>query len=164
LIRINLVLIRAAPLQYLQEVAQGFSTFWLPASTNLVNMSSRGIQLLWAVIHFGLMSLFGGTLIVLLGSAVFLIKARPIFEKGDLSGVFEMRLIQKQAAVYALAGTIVMYGAVISSLFESGNPRYRIPTDILIVYMSFLGIDLFKRLSRITTVSLSGPKSFRAIC
>jgi len=164
LVGINLMLIRSAPQEYLSEVAQAFSTFWFPASTNLANMSSRSIQLLWSVLHFVLMFVFGATLIILTGSAVFLAKTGESFKKSDSAVESEVRLIRQQGAVYALAGSIVMYGAVVTCLFESGNPRYRVPTDILIVFMSFLGVAILGRLARITTVAFKSPKAFRIAC
>jgi len=162
LININMLLIQRAPQQYLAEVAQAFSMFWLPASTNLANMSSRNIQLLWSVLHFGVMSVSGATLIVLLGTAVYLANTKQSFRNGDVHGAFEVRLIRRQGAIYALAALIVLYGALITSLFESGNPRYRVPTDILIVSMALIGVTLLRRLTRITAVSFSTPRvSFR---
>jgi len=48
--------------------------------------------------------------------------------------------------MYGLAGMIVFYTAAVSCLIEVGDPRYRVPTDALIVFMVFLGIHLWRRL------------------
>ena len=65
--------------------------------------------------------------------------------RNDRALLEELTLSQLQGCVYILAGTIVIYTALISSFFESGDPRYRVPTDGLIALMAFLGIDLYGR-------------------
>jgi hypothetical protein len=67
LLRINLLLIRKAPLEYLHDVVGAFFHFWFPASNVLANMNSRFMQLLWAVIHFCLIGIFVLTLVMCVG-------------------------------------------------------------------------------------------------
>ena len=60
--------------------------------------------------------------------------------------------------MYALAGTIVFYTAMVSCVIEVGAPRYRVPTDSLIVFMAFLGIVLWRQLIQ-RFAALSAPMS-----
>ena len=48
----NLVLIRKAPLHYLQEVLDAAVLYWFPTTNRLSNFDSRSTQLLWSVVHF----------------------------------------------------------------------------------------------------------------
>jgi hypothetical protein len=52
-----------------------------------------------------------------------------------------VRAGQCQLEVFILAGAIVVYTALVSSFFETGDPRYRVPTDGLIVLMAFVGVE-----------------------
>ena len=55
LLHLHLILIKKAPLNYLQEVFSSFSGYWLPSATDLANMNSRGMQTLWVVLHFAIL-------------------------------------------------------------------------------------------------------------
>jgi len=65
---------------------------------------------------------------------------------GNRQPVSEMGAIQLQAFIYGFAGTIVFYTVAITCLIQVGIPRYRVPTDALIVVMLFLGTHLWRRL------------------
>lgn len=47
-----------------------------------------------------------------------------------------------------VALTIVLYTMVISTVCEIGSPRYRTPTDLLILFSIAVGIDLGRRACR----------------
>jgi hypothetical protein len=145
LLRIDLLLIRKAPLHYLSDVSHAFSSYWFPSSTILVDMHSRSIRLLWGVIHFCLMGIFALTLLMFVGGLPYMMMYKRFAARSDSVLLKEFTLIQLQGYVYILAGTIVIYTALISSLFEMGLPRYRVPTNGLIVLMAFLGIDVYRR-------------------
>jgi hypothetical protein len=145
LTRINLLLIRKAPLQYLYNVSSAFAYYWFPSSTMLANMNSRFIQLLWGAIHFCLIGIFALTLAVFIGGLPYMMTHKRFAARSDSALLKELTLSQLQGYVYILAGTIVIYTALISSLFETGEPRYRVPTDGLIALLAFLGTDLYRR-------------------
>ena len=111
----------------------------------LANLSSSLLQLLWAVIHFLLIGGFFLSLVLLIGAATHInlvgtfVPAHNLPEK-------ELRMFPLQALMYGFAGTIVFYTAAISCLIEVGDPRYRVPTDALIVFMVFLGSQSWWRL------------------
>jgi hypothetical protein len=148
LLRINLLLIRKAPLEYLYDVSRAFSGYWFPSSTILANMNSRFMQLLLVIIHFCLMGIFALTLVGIIGGLPYLMMYKRFAARSESALLTELTLSQLQGCVYILAGIIVMYTALISCFFETGQPRYRVPTDGLIVLMAFLGIDLYRHLIR----------------
>ena len=143
LLRLHLLLISEAPLTYLQEVFASFSSYWLPSATDLANMNSLVAQTLWASLHFGILSLFLLQLIVITGFGLFQLSKRLFLDQGEsLAG----NILPTQAFAYLLAGMIVLYNAVATAMTEVGDPRYRTPTEPLIVFMSFLGFLLWRQL------------------
>src|SRR5262249_32039159 len=145
MLRVNLLLIQKAPLHYLQDVVSAFGTYWFPSS-GLANMNSRSLQLFWGVIHFFLIGSFFVNALFLIGASIYAKMREPFPASSKQLLVTEPLLVQCQALLYGLAGTIVLYTAAISCLIEVGNPRYRVPTDALIIFMLFLGTDLCRRL------------------
>src|SRR5262249_4959622 len=140
------LLILKAPLIYVQEVLWAFGNFWLPSSGYLANFNSRAVQLLWAVVHFFLVGSFALNLILLFGAAIYINACNAFGGNASRLPPNEARLIHSYAFVYGLAATIVIYTAAVSCLTEVGLPRYRLPTDVLIVFMFFLGTHLWRRL------------------
>jgi hypothetical protein len=163
LLRINLLLIRKAPLEYLSDVSRAFSVYWFPSSTILANINSRFIQLLWAAIHFCLMGVFVLTLVVLIGGLPYMMTYKQSVARSDSTLLKELTLSQLQGYVYIFAGTIVIYTALISSFFETGDPRYRVPTDGLIALMAFLGTDLYRRSIRCAKMVFEKRQSYSAL-
>ncbi len=155
MLRVNLLLIQKAPLQYLQEVVWAFGTYWFPPSGKLANLNSRSVQFLWAAIHFCLMGGFAFNLILLVGAAIYIKKCKQFVNQGNNVLISKLRLIYSQGLMYGLAGTIVIYTAAVSCLIELGDPRYRIPTDGLIVFMLFLGTGLWRRLVNLSRIVFS---------
>jgi hypothetical protein len=146
MLRINLLLIQKAPLVYLQEVVWAFGFYWFPSSGELANMNSRSVQLLWAVIQFLLIGGFFFNMLLLIGAAIYIKMCMRVSPLGIRQPVSQMGAIQLQAFIYSLAGTIVIYSVAITCLTQVGIPRYRVPTDSLIVFMLFLGTLLWRRL------------------
>jgi len=146
LLQINLLLIRKAPLQYLQEVVWSFGSYWFPTSGELANFNSRFVQLLWAVIQFFLIGGFFFNMFLLIGAAIYIRMCMRVSPLKNLQPVSQIEAIQLQSFIYSLAATIVTYSVVITCLIQVGQPRYRVPTEALIVFMLFLGAHLWWRL------------------
>jgi len=143
---INLLLIKKAPLTYLREVVWAFGSYWFPSSGKLANFDSRLVQLLWAIIHFCIIGALAVNSILLFGAATYIKNCNQVVQQANSALISRLKLIHSQGLIYGLAGTIVIYTAAISCSIEFGDPRYRIPTDSLIVFMLFLGTDLWQRL------------------
>ena len=146
MLRINWLLIKKAPLNYLHEIVWAFGSYWFPASGELANLNSRSILFLWALIHFFLIGGFAFNLILLVGAVMYIRMCTQLLAPANRLPVSERRSLHIQGLMYGLAGTIVFYTAAISCLVEVGDPRYRVPTDGLIVFMLFLGMHLWRRL------------------
>ena len=148
LLHLQLILIRKAPLQYLQEVLASFSSYWLPSATELANMNSQGVQAFWIIFHFALLTLFILQLVVITGLATFHITQRVF--GGEISG----NISPDHLFAYFLATTIVFYNAMASAIAGAPDPRYRIPTEPLIIFMCFLGFYLWRRVIDCTASSV----------
>lgn len=129
LLRWNLLLIRLAPLEYLREVALAMATYWFPATPEIALFGSPGLHGLWSLVHFVTMALFFTSGAILLGGAalaLLLPSVRRVLP--DLVPRFAPRL-----PGLALALTVIAYTFAVSTLVENGNPRYRSPTDLLLL-------------------------------
>jgi hypothetical protein len=148
MLHLNLQLIQEAPLLYLQEVVYAFGTYWFPSSGSLANLNSRLAQLVWGILHFVLVGGFAYVMIVLFGTAMYKRKSKQSLRFGNGGADQELHTLSLQRFGYTLAGVVVLYTAVISCLIEVGSPRYRTPTDSLIIFMFFLGTNLWQRIAR----------------
>jgi hypothetical protein len=157
MLRINLLLILEAPLHYLHEIILAFSTYWCPSTTGLSNMNSRSLQSLWAVVHYCLICIFFLTMILLIGAITYIRMCHRFVVRSDKGLASELRLSRLRICFYFLAGTIVFYTALISCGIEVGDPRYRVPTDGLIVFMSCLGVHSWRHLVSFSTIVFSHP-------
>jgi hypothetical protein len=146
MLKLNLLLIQKAPLNYLLEVIRAFGSNCFPASRELANLGSRSQQLTWVVLHFFLIGGFAFNLILLLGAAIYINACNLFGRDGSRLPPNEARITHFQAFMYGLAGTIVIYTAAISCFIDAGDPRHRVPTDVLIVFMLFLGTHLWRGL------------------
>ncbi len=48
-------------------------------------------------------------------------------------------------ALILIPNSIIFYTMIISTMFEVGNPRYRTPSDLLIYFVTVLGIQILAR-------------------
>ncbi len=140
---INLRLIREAPLNYLGEVARSMATYWMPVSPELANFGSRHLQFAWTFISLLVLLLFFLNTLCLSGLMLLLGIAPPGF-RGRILRPKEMTLVL--AAIISLA--VIFYSMAVSAFVEIGNPRYRAPTDALILFTSVLGMELWMRMRR----------------
>lgn len=146
LVRMNLNLIMRAPLNYLQEVGCALGgSYWFPANSSLANMNSRVIQMIWSLLHFMIIGCFLTTGLFLSGALA------DSFLKARLTELDPSPLPSEtkyQILTYCLAGTIVIYTMIISCAIDIGDPRFRLPTDCLILLMVFLAPMLWMRLAK----------------
>jgi hypothetical protein len=140
LLKIDLLLIAKAPLSYLQEVGYAVSSYWFPRSTSLANLDSRFLQFGWAVVHFFVILCFGLQLIVLTGTELLLL-SRRVFASSRPVALLEATRCQMLA--YYLALTLVVYTMLVSCLVQTGDPRFRMPTEPLIMVLIFLGTHIW---------------------
>ncbi len=115
---INIMLIKSAPLEYLFEVCKSIVHFWFPAYGGLANMNSRPLQLIWTVIHFGLLTIFAIQLVVILGVNLFNFSLRCFPDNQSFTQIITSQNISWIA--YGLAGITILYTMLISSVVDIG--------------------------------------------
>jgi len=150
MLRLNLILIEKAPLEYIVEVTKSIATYWLPSSTDISNFNSRAIQLLWTVVHFVIVTSFFVVFFLVLSLLTF-IWFFPIELKRLISNLITP--FSRLFAPFFISILIIIYTVLISTMVEVGNPRYRTPTDLLIFFALTLGAYF---LSQIHSQSKSG--------
>ena len=133
--KLNFLLIREAPLNYLLEVGRSFVCFWFPYLPKKIIKGNRIALIFWTFFHFGIIFLFAAQLQIFLGKMAVRIYSRAV-------GFYKRKILElnnPDRLAYLLAGVIVAYNCMISCAFATGDPRYRVPTDIFILFMTFLG-------------------------
>ena len=140
LVRMNLLLIRRAPLEYLQEVARSAAVYWFPASGRLASMNSSAMRWLWIGVHGSLVVVLAIQLMVLVAwLAVWVtIRPRPIRVPEGLPA-------SPAAFAYVSALVIVGYTMALSCLVDIGEPRQRRSTDAIFVFACVLGLHAWSR-------------------
>ena len=136
LIRMNLTLIRKAPVEYLQEVARSMAGYWFPPADTLAGLNSTVARWLWAIVHGLVVAVFFLQVAVFGGVSVFDASNRIA---GSPHASPRLITTPTQSIAYLLAGAIVLYTMVLSCAIDIGEVRQRRPTDALIVFMCFLG-------------------------
>jgi hypothetical protein len=144
LLQMNLSLIRRAPLEYLQEVARSAAVYWFPPAGPLANLHSRILRILWTLVHLVVVSAFWLQLVVFAGVTIFETTSE-LFARNARPKVFELRAILTQISPYFLAGSIVFYTMLLSCVLDIGEVRQRRATDVLIVFMCFLGAHIWRQ-------------------
>jgi hypothetical protein len=142
LLRLNLTLIRQAPLEYAQEVARSMATYWFPPAGVLATMNVSALRWIWAALHAAVLAVFLVQLVVLLGVAVWGCSRR---RAGLDAHGLRIRSTWAQGTTYVLAGTIVLYTMVLSCTVDIGDIRQRRPTDALVVLMAFVGATVWRQ-------------------
>lgn len=133
MIGLNLGLIARHPLNYMQSVTTASGAYLLPSATDKATGGRSIVQLLWAVLHLVVLASFSVQLVAVPG----LFLARRL--GADPSGAIRR---PEARATWLVALTLVAYTAVISTAFEVGNPRYRTPTDPLILLLAVGGASM----------------------
>lgn len=140
MMRLNIDLIKRSPASYLGEVLRSAGGYVLPAwGGRIPGFANRGLVLLWTVAHFAIAGVF-----LAIASAAFgiglVFGARRRFANWTRAPYIGEP--PERVFAYAAALLLVIYTWLISTAFEMGNPRYRVPTDPLIVGMIMLGASI----------------------
>jgi len=138
LARANAELIARNPLSYLLSVAKAAVSLLFPYVTRAVGGQSAMAQAAWSGLHFVVIGVFLVQLILVFGVELWTQSLRGI---GAAAERCETAYLWRLAYLLSLA--IVAYTIVVSALTDSGNPRYRSPTDPLLVMNAALGIGLW---------------------
>jgi len=150
MLKLNLLLIKQSPLEYLAEVSRSIATYWFPFSPQMSNFNSRNLQLIWSVIHFAVVAALI-LVLTLLFSIFIIIQNLPVKLRKRLQPEIEQPEIVILAFLIPL--TIVLYTMFISSMVDVGNPRHRTPSDLFVFFIIILGFQLlYKFRSQISAI------------
>jgi hypothetical protein len=127
-------------------------------------MNSRVLQLVWSFVHFFILGVFVLELVVLIGVATYMMSCRRPVGQNDKLLIDTLEQISYQSVWYSLSALVIIYTVLISCLFDVGVPRYRVPTDILIIFMSFLGLHLWLRLLSLSEIVFHNGKVAAQTC
>ncbi len=153
LVRMNLVLIREAPLHYLEDVLNAGVLYWFPSTTRLSNFDSRAIQMLWVFVHFTVVLVFFAVAILLVGAALL---SRMLSRDMSNRSVPETREGGGMLPYLIVPVSIILYTMLVSTMFEAGHQRYRTPTDLLIFFFVVSGIHFLIGISPAVRNMLDG--------
>jgi len=143
--KLNLLLIRKAPLEYGIEVGQAMVAYWFPWLPAAGNLGSRGLQLLWSLLHFGTIAVFFAVVLMMVAVGCVVVTV-PQLRAWVGAG---MQVPQQRAVTGAvLALVAIFYTMLVSCVVEIGTPRYRGPTDLLILFVTVLGVELWSQWRR----------------
>jgi hypothetical protein len=127
--KLNILLIKKAPMAYLSEVGRALVMYMLPSSTSLANNSSSALQLLWTILHFTVLGLFIYSLILILGAIVMYLFVFNKTLKLWLHGFLTDR--ESLVFLFSLAVTVIALNACVSTFLGTGETRYHVVTDFL---------------------------------
>jgi hypothetical protein len=128
MLHLNLELIAAAPMEYLADVGRAACTYWFPAFGSPTIGGSRVRQGIWIAVHFAVVGAFAVGLVVVTGAML----------------AHGLRTPRFMLVAYALLCVTIFYSMAVSSLVEVGNPRYRVPTDALIVAATAIALSIWQ--------------------
>jgi hypothetical protein len=148
LVKLNVQLIKEAPLSYVQEVFLSCAALWAPTSgQGLAIFGSSLFHALWAGLDLSIVVLFVLTLMALTGLTL---AARLKRLRG--ARVFPWALhpgqIRCRALAYTVGLSIVGYTTLIVGFFGPGITRYRAPIMPIVLFLAVLGVDQLRRLAR----------------
>ena len=148
LLSLNRNLILNSPLHYLEAVGHGAVAFWFPAFGMISNHNSKPVQLLWTLFHFVLIAAFFIQLIAIVGTAL-------------TNGLPDAT--RRLTYPYAVGLIVIFYTMTLSCLIDVGNPRFRVPTDGVIVLVTLIGIEMWKRIRSEQTIIRLRQRRERAL-
>jgi hypothetical protein len=139
LLHLNFVMIARAPLQYVHEVVSTLPTFWFPTYGSAVSYP-RGVQIVWAVLHFVLVGCFLFQFVVLTGLVLSWATARMI-RREMLGRPFRWGSTASfNISAYLCSVAVIGYTMLLSCAVGVGDPRYRIPVDGFVIFATILGL------------------------
>ncbi len=148
LLSLNRNLILNSPLHYLEAVGNAGIAYWFPAYGTISNCDSKSLQLLWTLAHFVLIAAFFVQLVAIVGTAL-------------TNGLPDAT--RRLTYPYAMGLLVIFYTMTLSCLIDVGNPRFRVPADGVIVLVTLLGIEMWKRIRSEQTIIRLRQRRERAL-
>jgi hypothetical protein len=142
LVKLNLILISKAPIVYLEEVGHSMVNFWFPSTLPKSNFDSRWLQLVWSAIHFMVVGVF--LVYAIIWVSLMIVMAMAIFKrKSQLLSYFYVE--ETWRLVFStIAMAFPFYLMAISSFMESGYARFRVPSDLMVLFTVMVGFVIVR--------------------
>jgi len=142
LLALNLLLIRRAPLEYLQEVARAGAVYWFPTFSPLATFDAGALRWAWAATHAALVLLFALQLTAIAG---WLLLRRAVLPRHRQPALPRRLANPRQGLAYVLGVLVVFYTMALTCAIDIGEPRQRRATDAVFVFVCVLGLDAWRR-------------------
>jgi hypothetical protein len=151
--RLSVYLIVHKPMSYLNASLKAIAGYWMPTDGRLSN-STPAWRLIWAVFELTVVGLFFLQAIALTGAAVFsLPQWLNCREERDKS----WNPNPLAACAYVFASLIIWYTMLVSCFLAIGLARYRVPTDLLILFSTLIGFQIWTDLARRPLEFMAAP-------
>lgn len=128
LVKLNLILIQKAPLNYILQVGRTLASYIMPSGTTRAVFGSSAVQTLWAGVHF----LF---LIIYLLALASVLLSFPISVLLDSPTRKRLQsLLHKNTELVLfniICLSVVIYAAIVSTFISNGEARYHMPSSLL---------------------------------
>lgn len=133
---INFKLIVGSPLSYIVEVGHSMAIYTMPSASEQANFYNNWFQLLWLMLNYVVLA---ATFVCVCGAMGILI----LSSQKSTTAMLQNKL--PLFSIYLFCTVIVFYNFCISTFLEVGNPRYRLPTDLLIIIFDLISVYAFIR-------------------
>lgn len=133
---INYHLIKNNPLDYMLDVFESSIGFWFPNVSAIVFFESMLLKIIFHVLHFIIIGVY-------FFSFIFLFYSIMIFYVIDRNRLITFLNNNKSKIITIIfSNYIIAYTFLVSIFSEAGNPRHRIPTDLIILFCVFITIKI----------------------
>ncbi len=143
LVRMNLELIRRAPMDYVDEVLRSQVWFWSPGVTDVAGFGSGVLKAAWNGLRSVVLVGFWGALLLLTGPALLYLAAPSDRLRPDPGA---RPLLETLLVCFLCVGT-VFYTAAVSCALTAAVYRLRIPVDLAILAVVVLAPGLWGMLA-----------------
>lgn len=151
----SLYLIRTKPFSFLHESTRLFAKYWMPNDYDVPGLDSgmgRAASFLFQCL---VNSVFAVQAVVVVG---LMLAYFSVVGSSDRRGWWPLAECDKAlACTYLVSLAVILYTMLISCFLGVGETRYRVPTDLLILANTVIGITLWGRCIRVISESQSRP-------
>jgi len=133
---INYHLIKNNPLDYILNVFESSIGFWFPNVLPIVFFESMLLKIIFNILHFTIIGVYFSSFIFLFYSVIMLY----IIDRNRLIKFLNNN--KSKIITIIFSNYIIAYTFLVSIFFEAGNPRHRIPTDLIILFCVFITIKI----------------------
>lgn len=140
---LSIYLIKARPMSYIVECLKATAVYWMPTDGSLSGARSKTRRAVWALVQFAIIGLFFLQFLALAGHAMHKL---PVYAAAPrvkrLMDEFGSGLL---IPLYVTGSAVIWCTMAISCLLAIGLARYRVPTDLLIIAVTILGFEIWKK-------------------